>query len=428
MNIYIETYGCSANQAESEIMAGLLVRSGYSIVDNIENADLIIVNTCYVKFPTEQKVLFRIRKIQKQFPDKKLVIGGCMPAGAYDRIKKIAPNASLISTHQIKKISKLVQKTLRGEKVEITKGKEDIKLCLPRIRKSPVVNIVPIASGCNGDCTYCATKLAKGELFSYPKNRILDEIKESVKAGCKEIWLTAQDTGAYGLDKGKLRLPELLKGISKISGKFFVRVGMMNPHNIKNIVPELISAFNSKKIYKFLHLPIQSGDDQILKKMNRMYTSKEFEEIVSAFNDAFRFQLWTDIIVGYPGETDEQFRNSLELLKKLEPDYVNVSRYGMRPDTYAATLKPLPSEILKERSRKASNLVSNFALKKNKEWLDWRGDILISEKGTKPGQWVGRNYAYKNIIINKRGNLLGKIIKVKILDALPSGLMGWPIK
>lgn len=427
-NVYIETYGCSENIGESEIMSGILARSGFSVVNDIENSDLVIFNTCYVKSVTEQKIFFRINEVREKYPNKKLVVAGCMVAAAPDRIIEIAPEASLLSTHQIKRVAQIVQKTLEGKRIEALEEKEDIKLLLPKIRTNPVVDIVPIASGCTGACSFCATKFAKGDVFSYPANKILDEIRLAVKDGCKEIWLTSQDNGAYGLDREERELPKLLKWISALDGRFFVRNGMMNPDHVKRMLDDLISSYNSKKIYKFAHIPVQSGDNDVLKAMIRNYTAQEFEDIVEAFREAYRMTIWTDIIVGFPGETEEQFRNTLSLLKKAKTDWVNISRYAMRPDTIASEMKQLPTEIVKERTRIATNIVDNIALERNKEWLDWRGDILISERGKKEGQWIGRNFAYKPVVINKTGSLLGKIVKVKIIDAIHTTLVGWPIK
>jgi len=427
--IYIETYGCSNNLTESEIMSGLLEKAGFDIVKTPELSDLIIVNTCIVKGPTENKIISRLEHFEDTFPKKKLIIAGCAPEGAYTRFTEAIPTASLLSTHRIKDVARVVQKTFAGQRVEALGETADIKLGLPKIRKNPIVDIVPISTGCNGLCTYCAVRLAKGKLRSYPKDKILREIRESVRIGCKEIWLTAQDTASYGLDKySESHLPVLLKEIEKIPGNFKVRVGMMNPHHAHPVLSELIEAFNGKKIYKFLHLPIQSGDQAMLHTMNRYYTKTQFEEIVSAFKSAFRVNWWTDVIVGYPEETEEQFMNSVKLIKILKPDYVNVSKFYSRKGTVAANLPQLPSEMIKRRSKIMSDLVNNIALEKNRRWIGWTGDILISEKGKKEGQWIGRNFAYKSILINKSGQLLGQRINVKIRDASPSGLMGWPLK
>jgi len=423
-NIYIQTYGCASNQSESEIIAGLLQKAGYDIVKNIDNADLIIVNTCWVKQVSEQRLMFYLKDIQNRYLDKKIIVAGCAPEAAYKEIVDTTPDASLVGTHHVTKITQAVQKTLEGKRVEFLGESKEIKLCLPRIRRNPIIDIVEIAQGCTGNCSYCATRLAKGKIFSFPKEKIIEEISLSVKNGCKEIWVTTQDTACYGFDEDGIRLPELLKEITKIPGKFFVRVGMMNPNNVLPMISDLITAYKNKKIYKFLHLPVQSGDNEILEKMNRIYKVEDFEEIVKAFKENFRLQLWTDVIVGYPGETKEQFERTLELIKRVKPDWVNVSKFGSRPNTEAAKLKPLPSDIVKERSRIASEIVREISLEKNKEWMDWKGTVLVSERGKKPGQWKGRNFAYKPILIESRENLFGRFVDVKVIDIASSHLMG----
>ena len=417
-SIYIETYGCSASQAEAEMIAGLLKQTNFNIVKNEREADLIIVVTCYVKSPSEQRILFRIKQLSK----KKLIIAGCMPEGIYQKLTVVAPEASLVSTHHVKDIVEAVKKTFQGKRVEYLGKSEEIKLCLPRIRKNPVINIVPISSGCNSNCTYCCVKLAKGKLFSYPKELIIEEIESSLKEGCREIWLTAQDTASYGFNRGE-KLPELLKDISKIPGDFFVRVGMMNIRNVMTIASSLVEAFNNEKIYKFVHLPLQSGSDKVLASMKRGYTVSQFEKIIDLFKP-LNCQIWTDIIVGYPTEGEEDFLKTLNIIKKIKPDWVNASKFGARPGTEAAMLKSLPSKVVKERSRTASELVRKISLEKNKEWIGWEGEVLISEKGKKNGQWIGRNFAYKPVLISSKDNLLGKIANTKITEAIHSHLIG----
>jgi MiaB-like tRNA modifying enzyme len=422
-NIYVETYGCSASQSDGEIIAGLLRQSNFNIVDSYKKADLIIIVTCYVKTPTEQKILFRIKQLSELYPKKKLIVAGCMPEGIYRKITNAASEASLVSTHHVKEIVQAVEKTLQGRRVEYLGKSNEIKLCLPKIRKNPAINIVPISYGCNSLCTYCCVRFAKGKLFSFPKEMITKEIELSLKEGCKEIWLTAQDTASYGFDKGE-KLPELLREISKITGDFFVRVGMMNIKNVIPIASNLIEAFKDNKIYKFVHLPIQSGSDEVLASMNRDYTVSQFEKIVNLFKNSFRCQIWTDVIVGYPTEEEEDFLKTLNLIKKIKPDWVNVSKFGARPETEAAMLKPLPSKIVKERSRIASELVRKISLEKNKEWINWRGEALISEKGKKPNQWIGRNFAYKPVLIENKENLFGKLVNLTVIDINSSYLIG----
>lgn len=407
MRISIETYGCSANQAESEMMAGLLEKAGYELND--KDADLVIVNSCIVKEPTEAKLLSRLKQIKS-----KLIVAGCGPEGIYEKIKDIAPKASMVSTHHVKKIAEVAAGALKGNQVELLGASKEIKLSIPRIRRNPVIGIVPIASGCNSTCSYCCVRHVKGELFSYPKEKIGEEISSAVKHGCKEIWVTSQDNSCYGFDTGS-SLSELLNSISQIDEKFSARVGMMNPKNVMRILPELIESYKSEKIYKFLHLPIQSGSDKVLENMNRGYTAADFKKIVSEFRKTFpELQLWTDVIVGFPGETKADFRATAELLKKVKPDYVNISKYGTRDHAPSKKMKQVPTDVKKERSRKLTELVKEIAIEKNRGWIGWGGEVLITEE--KEYSWLGRNFAYKPIFIDSGKEIFGKIVNVKIVD------------
>ncbi|MFH1229272.1 MAG: tRNA (N(6)-L-threonylcarbamoyladenosine(37)-C(2))-methylthiotransferase [Candidatus Aenigmatarchaeota archaeon] len=418
MKIYMETYGCASSLAESEIMSGLLSQAGFLIVEDENQADLAILVTCYVKTPTEQKILMRIGELCK----KKLIIAGCMPEGVYDKIVSVAPNASMVSTHHIKDIALAANETLKGIRVEFLGKSNEVKLCLPKDRKNKIIGIVPISSGCNSKCTYCCVRHAKGSLFSYPKEMILKEVEASLKDGCKEIWLTAQDTASYGYDN-KENLPKLISEITSIPGDFKVRVGMMNPRNVMPIINDLIEAFKNEKVYKFIHLPLQSGSDDVLFSMNRGYSVSQFEEIFKIFRKSFKCQIWTDAIVGYPTESDEDFLKTVELVKKLKPDWVNVSKFGARPSTEASNMKALPAKIVNDRSKMLSELAREISLENNSRWLGWEGGILVFEKGRK-GQWIGKNSAYKSVVIDSRDNLMGNLLRVKIIDFSNAYLVG----
>ncbi len=413
MNIYIESYGCSASQNEGEIIAGLLEEAGFIVVRNERIADIIIIVTCYVKTPTEQRILFRIGDLQKKYPEKKLIISGCMPEGIYWKLNKIAPNASMVSTHHVKKIVDAAKKTMEGRNVEFIGKSDEVKLCLPKKRKNRLIDIVPISSGCNSNCSYCCVRIAKGKLFSYPKEQIIKQVSTSVRRGCKEIWITSQDNASY--DNGKL--PELMNELSGIPGKFFVRIGMMNPNNVLPILPDLIQAYKSDKIYNFIHLPVQSGDNEVLRRMNRSYYIGQFESIVKEFRDNLRCQVWTDVIVGFPGETEKQFNNTLELVKRMRPDWVNVSKYGARPNTPASKLEQLDPRIANKRSLVISKLARELSLENNRKWVGWEGEALFSKKGKEENQWVGRNFAYKKVLIEKEASVLGKFMNVRIKKA-----------
>ncbi len=405
MQVYMETYGCSANQSDSEIMAGLLQQTGIEITKNLETADLVIVNTCIVKSPTDHKVTHRLKQVQKEYPNKKLVVAGCMPRAEYEKVREVTPKASLIGPHSVKSIGKVVRKTMEGKRVEELDGR-DVKLCLPKVLSNPVIDIVQISEGCVSDCAYCIVKKARGKIRSFLPDKIVEEVKNARQSGCKEFWLTSQDTACYGYEKG-ITLPELLEKITtEVKGKYFLRVGMMNPRNVLPVLEPLIEAYHDPQLFKFLHLPVQSGSDKVLERMNRNYKSEDFKHIVKAFRKALpKLTLWTDVITGFPGESKEDFEETYQLIKEIEPDYVNVSKFGARPGTKAADMKPLDSKVVKRRSKKMSVLVDDLILKANQKWLGWEGEVLVDKRG------FGRNPHYKLV---KCKGLPGEFVNVKI--------------
>lgn len=350
--IAIITYGCAANQDNSAIMAGLLNGAGYKLIDDIEPADIIIINSCIVKSATESRVISKIKELKSKYPKKKLILAGCMPEAEYKLCKKIAPAFPLVSPHHITDIVKVVKNLEKGEITELIGKRKEIKLCIPKIKKDKEIAIVQIAEGCSSQCSFCITKFAKGHILSYPENLILEEIEKNIKEGCKKIYLTAQDTASYGLDKyKKSQLPKLLSKISEIKGNFIVRVGMMNPRNALPVLDELIESYKSEKIFKFLHLPLQSASNKVLKDMNRNYTLEQFEKIVKKFRKNIPdLNLSTDIICGFPTETEKNFKETIQFIRKIKPEVLNISKFGPRPGTPASKMKQLTSQEIKKRS------------------------------------------------------------------------------
>ncbi|MCD6477793.1 MAG: tRNA (N(6)-L-threonylcarbamoyladenosine(37)-C(2))-methylthiotransferase [Candidatus Aenigmarchaeota archaeon] len=423
-SIYIETYGCSANQSHSEVMMGLLKENGYNIFRSPEDAGVLVINTCIVKEPTEKRMIFRIKSLKEKYPDKKMIIAGCMPAGEYSLVKKIAPEASLVGPNNSLDIIEAVKNTLNNTHVEYLDDKGEKILCHPRIRFNKFINIVEISKGCLGNCAYCIVKRAKGILKSYPIKAILMDIEMSLKEGCKEVWLTSQDCGCYGRDIG-VTLVDLINEISKIPGEFRVRIGMANPNYVIKMLKDLINSYKSDKIYKFLHIPVQSGSNEVLKKMRRVYTAEEFKEIVTKFKkNTPNVTVWTDVIVGFPGETEKDFKETLKLIEETKPDFVNISKFGVRPGTEAEKMKKVDTETIKRRSREISNLVDRISLEKNKDWIGRTCKILITEPGRDKNQYMGRNESYKPILIETEKNLLGKFVTVRIIDAKKTHLVG----
>jgi len=298
-----------------------------------------------------------------------------------------------------------------------------IKIDLPKLVRDRVVEVVPISEGCLGSCTFCCTRLARGRLFSYPLKSIVQRVTDIVDSGVKEIWLTAQDTGAYGLDSG-CNIVTLLEQVCDIRGQFWIRVGMMNPNNVLGLVDELIKVFQNDKMFKFIHLPVQSGNDDTLKCMHRRYSVQEFRSMIASFRREIPdMSLSTDIICGFPGEDGNAFTDSLKLIQEIEPDIVNISKFSSRPHTVAAEMRPLPSQIVKARSKRMTELCKQISLKRNKHWLNWTGQAFIDEIGTR-SHVIGRNLAYKPILVKGSSKLLGQLVTVQIKQVTPTYLMG----
>jgi len=418
MKLYIKTFGCSANQADSEIMAGLLDKAGYQLTESAETADLVIVNSCIVKGKTETHVFKEIGKLKKL--KKKIIVAGCMPQTKIyaNKLKDV----SVLGVFETGRVVDAVKKVLSGKKISWLSTEKKEKLCFPRLRKNPVIAVVVISSGCLGHCSYCLVKLAKGELFSYPEESIIHEIKTALKEGCKEIWITSQDCAAYGLDI-KTSLVNLLRKILSIDGEFFVRIGMSNPDHLLKNLDELIELYKNPKMFKFLHIPIQAGNNEVLKLMNRKYTVADFKRIITKFRKEIPdITISTDLICGFPTETDGQFNDSLELIKWLKPDVLNLNMFWPRPGTVAAKMRQLKPGIGRERTRVVTEEFDKNVLKKNKKWIGWQDRALVDEKGKKGG-FVARNLTYKPIIITEKTKL-GNIIRVKITDATRDYLVG----
>ena len=413
MNVYLEVYGCTANKADASLVKGILKKNSYEIVKNIKNADIIIIHTCTVINTTEQRMLSRFRYFKKY--DKKIIITGCMASIQADLIKSVLPKAIILppqySHHIIDVLNNKKIRFIEKNKTLFTKYYEDIF--------APIT----IAEGCMLSCSYCITSLARGKLKSYPINEITENVCSAIKQGCKEIQLTAQDTSSYGLDS-KQNLGILLKNISKIKGDFRVRVGMMNPYTCAKNIDSIIEGFNDNKIYKFLHLPVQSGDDDILEKMNRKYKVKDFINIVNRFRKRYNeITISTDIIVGFPTETDEQFQHSVDLIKLVRPDITNITRYSARPYTKAKVMDGrINTKIVKNRSRILSEICSKISKEKNLGYIGKKFTVLVTEKGKK-NTFVGRTENYKPVVLKNKTEI-GKFLKVKIIDAEPTFLLG----
>ncbi|MEM0007764.1 MAG: tRNA (N(6)-L-threonylcarbamoyladenosine(37)-C(2))-methylthiotransferase [Candidatus Bathyarchaeia archaeon] len=422
--VFLRSFGCSTNLADGEVMAGCLAKAGFKLVDSVADAEIVIYNTCAVKGPTENRMIDILKKVPK---GKKLLVVGCLPLINFDRLCREVHFDGVAGPALGEKIVDIVNDVLRGEKVVALENADRAKpsLNLPRIRLNPVVGIIPISYGCLGSCAYCCVVFARGRLRSYSIGEIVGRVKADLADGVREFWLTSQDTACYGRDMGT-NLAELVEAVCAVEGDFKVRVGMMTPNMAMGILENLIEAYKSEKVFKFVHLPVQSGDDYVLEKMRRFYTVADFKRIVNAFREAFpKITIATDVICGFPGEDEKAFGKTMQLIEDVKPDIVNISKFFARPRTPAAAMRgAVPFPEIKRRSALLSSLAMKIALERNREWVGWEGEVLIDEHGKVSGSWMGRNFAYKPIVVENAGDLLGKVLHVKIYDASSTYLEG----
>lgn len=429
LDIYFETYGCTANYNSTEIMKGLLVSSGLNITSDIKRADIVIINSCIVKEPTEEKIRRRISDILKQ--EKKVIVSGCMPRLKKDKLQK--PNLYLIDTSQIKNLPNLIKDIYENnyQQEKYLKQRREIKLCLPKIPKEKYIGITQISEGCFGNCSYCATRFAKGQLYSYPKEKIIESVKKDLESGCKEIWLTSQDNASYGTDfeEKKPLLHELINEITSLNHKFYLRIGMMNPDNILKFLPALIESYKNKKVFKFLHIPIQSGSNKILKKMNRNYKIEEVYYIIDKFREAFpEIHISTDVITGFPSETQEDHKKTLEAIKKIKPETINISKFWPRSGTKASEFEEqINSEIKKQRAIELAKLHKDICIENQKRFIDKEFRVLVDQKGFN-NTFLARDENYKLFAVITDKKILGKLLNIKVKKTTPHYLISEPLQ
>jgi len=423
MRVFVKSYGCSANLADSEVLLGCILEAGYEQVNSILEADIVIVNSCAVKGPTENRIISKLKNLPK---NKKIIVAGCLPIINFERLLRETRFDGLIGPAAGDTIVNVIQRVIKGETV-IDLGNALVSkpdLSLPSKKSNPVISAIPVNYGCLGSCTYCCVVFARGNLRSYSIPDIVNKVKKELKTGTKEFWITSQDVGCYGKDI-ETNIIELLQTLCNIKGTFYLRLGMINPNMVLPIIDDLIAVFQNSKMFKFLHLPVQSGDDFILKKMNRFYSIQDFKDIITKFRAAIpEITIATDVICGFPGENLNAFSNTIQLLQDVKPDIVNVSKFFPRPKTEAKKMKDNLIDLreIKRRTTETANLARLISIERNKNWKGWIGDVLIDEKGKISCSWIGRNFAYKPVVVKSLDNLLGKTFKIKIEATFPTYL------
>ncbi|MBN3037159.1 MAG: tRNA (N(6)-L-threonylcarbamoyladenosine(37)-C(2))-methylthiotransferase [Candidatus Diapherotrites archaeon] len=411
MKAYVESYGCALNHADANILKSLLRKHGAEITDSPEDAGIMFLNTCAVKLPTERRMIDRI----KEMDSGNLVVCGCLPAVNLKEIRKIS-DCTVMDTNSFGRIGDI----LDGARGDFFSSQHANKLLLPQAYEGPVA-VIPCSEGCLGACAYCGTKNARGDLTSYPAKEVKAAVEKAVASGAKEIQLTAQDMGVYGRDIGTT-LPELLREVCSVDGSFRVRVGMSNPNAVRKMLAEYLDAFSEENVYKFFHVPVQSGSDAVLRRMRRPYTAAEFKEVVNAIRKRFPDAvIATDVIVGFPGETAEDFGATQQLIRECGFEVVNISKFFPRPRTEAAGMKKTPTHVAKQRSVACAELCAEVSAQRNERFVGREWDVtVLSEREN--GGFVARAPNYRRAILDEVS--IGERVRVRIIKSEANYLVG----
>ena len=400
---HIETYGCASNRGESQRIETALRDAGHYPVDGPGDADVAIMNSCTVVEKTERNMLRRAKELEAETAD--LIVTGCMALAQAEEFREEDVDAQILHWDDVP--------------AAVTNG----ECPTPGPDTEPVldgvVGILPIARGCLSNCSYCITKFATGRVDSPPVEENVRKARALVHAGAKELRITGQDTGVYGWDEGERTLPELLDRIcSEIDGEFRVRLGMANPGGVHGIREELADVFaRHDQLYNFIHLPVQSGSDDVLEDMRRQHRVDKFREIVDTFDDRLdHWTLSTDFIVGFPTETAADHERSMELFRDIRPEKANVTRFSKRPGTDAADLKGLGGQVKKDRSKEMSALQREVAAETYASMVGSVREVLAVREGTGDSMKC-RDDAYRQIIVrnaDERGIDPGDTLTVEV--------------
>lgn len=430
---FVETYGCAQNESDSEKLKGMLFDMGYEFCEKTEDADFIIYNTCAVRENAELRVFGNIGAL-KHLKSKKpwVIIGvcGCMMQQEHikETVKKRYPHVDIVfGTHALYRFPEILSKSMEGARIFETENEEgSIFEDITYKREAPPLAKIPIMYGCNNFCTYCIVPYVRGRERSRDYRDILKEVKEVAKEGYKEIMLLGQNVNSYGndLEEG-LSFAELIKECAKVEG--IERIRFMTSHP-KDISDELIDVLATEdKVCKQLHLPVQSGSDRVLKLMNRKYTREKYLKIIKKVKDRIPdIVLTTDIIVGFPGETGEDFEETMSILKEVEYDLIFSFIYSKRKGTPAAQMPDVLTDEEKHKNfDRMLNLQNEISKKKNDMYFGKVEKVLVEGiSKTNEEALSGRTDGGK--IVNFKGDeaLVGKIVNVKITETKTWSLCG----
>ena len=435
--IYLQTFGCQMNVYDSERLQGLLTSAGHRIAKNAKDADIIVLNTCSVRERAERRALGRLSEFYRykhRNPDVMLVVVGCMAQRMGKELIEQMPYLDLVlGPDQIFQLPTYLQNNKGCSRVAICPSREDFdsqkiweQEILPE-RKTPFTSFVAISRGCDNFCSYCVVPYVRGPEKHRPIDQIIREIQLLAESGCQEVTLIGQNVNSYKFE-GK-DFADLLQMVNDHTKIDWIRFMTSHPKDLSEKLIEKIAAL--PKLCEHIHLPLQAGSDRILKEMNRGYTSQDYLKLVGRIKERIEnVSLTTDVIVGFPTETKEDFEKTLDMMKKVEFDSAFMFRYSVREGTKAASFADdVPEEEKLERLHILIKLQKEISKKKNQRLLGKTFQVLVDDKSRRDrDKWKGKTKTNKTVIIEKSGNedVLGKIVTVKIDEADSFTLFGSP--
>ena len=407
--VYFKGFDSNATLADCEQMAGLLQEANFTIITNQEDADIIIINSC----TTNEKNLFAdLEELKNSY--KIVIISGCIAQSNSNTLKEYP----LIGIYQINKVIEVVEEALNDNIIQAIATDEIPQLNTCILRTNKIKEIIPISRGQKNKCSFCNTKSPKEKIVSYTIEDIVKRVTKALQEGVQEIILTSQDNGCYGVDIGT-NLVTLLETLTTVQGEFKIQVGMMKLDYVSKILNQLIEIFKNPKIFRYLHISLQSGNNTVLKNLKNEYTAEQYLEQIYAFKKEFpHITIATDVKVGFVEENNDQFFDTITLIRNMSPNEIYISK---KENITESEKKSLPDDEILRRVTVLSEISNNIKRLQNEKWYNWSGEIMIDEKGTQENQWIGKNNYYKPIILEGQFTL-GEIVHVKISKTDQFGL------
>ena len=406
MRYFVESYGCTMNRGEGRGLAEDMASLGFEPAGSAEEADVVVLNTCTVVETTEKHMIRRISELRSQ--GKEVVVTGCMAKAQPGRVRIRLPGSEIVPPDEY------------GSFRDRMSARYGVQGCATSVDFGSEA-ILPIAQGCLGNCSYCITKLARGDLRSYPPDDLLAKFDAMLAGGAREVLVTAQDTAAYGADTG-VPLHSLVRSMLEREGDFRLRIGMADPQSVRRAREGLTPLMDDERVYRFLHIPVQSGSDAVLRAMRRKYTAEGFMELVDDLRaDVPGISIATDLICGFPGETDEDHEMSVQLIRDLRADTVNITRFSARPGTDAFSMAQVHGRISSARSAELTEVKNATELDVNSGLVGRRFRSLATEAG-KEGTIMRTGY-YRPVVV-REDVPLGSFAEVEVTEARPTYLVG----